>query len=139
MALIYGLMRSLAVALCKIAAWRHKRAQSQFDKLDSDFRKAETECKAEEVHAGRPADLVSQIRLLKQYEKREEARQKWIAAANKLNKRKKLEKRIVGFNGRKIPYSFGLIDMALVMRIAEVGFRNGFQWSHISDFFAKLI
>lgn len=138
MALIYGLMRSLAVALYKYAAWRHNRAKTQFEKLDSDFRTLETDCKAEEVSVGRPVDFASQIQLLKQYEKREAARQNWMHSVKRLQKRTKLQRKIKSFSGRKIPYTFGLIDMALVMRLVEAGYRHGFQWSNFSEFLAQL-
>lgn len=138
MALIYGLMRSLAVALFKYAAWQHNRIKRQFEKLDADFRLLETDCKAEEVRLGRPVDFASQLKLLKQFEKREAARQTWIRSSKKMQKRKKLASKVRSFSGRKLPYTFGLIDMALLMRLIEVGYRNGFQWSNITDYVARL-
>lgn len=138
MALIYGLMRSLAVALYKYAAWRHNRAKLQFEKLDDDFRKLETECKAEEVSVGRPVDFGSQIKLLKQYEKREVARQHWIQSSRKMQKRARLTATVRSFSGRKLPYTFGLIDMALLMRLIQLGYRNGFRWADLSEYVARL-
>lgn len=139
MALIYGLMRSLAVTLFKYAAWQHNRLKRQFEKLDAEFRSLETDCKAEEVRLGRPVEFASQLKLLKQFEKREVARQNWIRASKKMQKRRKLASKVRSFSGRKLPYTFGLIDMALLMRLIEMGYRNGFQWSSITDFVARLI
>ena len=139
MALIYGLMRSLAVAFFKCAAWRHNRAKLQFEKLDADFRDLETESKAEEVRVGRPVDFASQLKMLKKYETREAARQTWIRSSKKMQKRKKLESKVRDFSGRKLPYTFGMIDMALAFRLLEVGYRNGFQWSQVTDYLARLI
>jgi hypothetical protein len=119
MAFLYGLIRALAALLRRVATVKHRRVQRRYEQLQTSFDELERECKAHEVRLGRPADYVWQLRLLKAYEVKENARLKWIKAAHKMNAREGWEKRIVAFSGRKIPYTFGLIDMAAVIQAAD--------------------
>lgn len=120
MALLYGLLRSFAATFRMLATKSHRRAKAKYEELDDSFKKLESECKSEEVAVGRPMDYVSQIRLLKAYEAREAARKLWVKTVNRLNKRTGFEKNVVAFSGRKLPYTFGLIDMAVVFKSIDV-------------------
>lgn len=137
MALIYGLVRAIAVALTKMATWQHRRAMKQLENADATFRETETSCKAEEVSVGRPVDYPSQIKLLRQYEKREAAHVRWQKAANRLKKRKRVQHWLAELSGRKVPYTFGLIDMALATKLVELGYRSQIDFSIVADWLAQ--
>ncbi|MGI9518962.1 MAG: hypothetical protein ACR2NP_18060 [Pirellulaceae bacterium] len=121
MALLYALICSWAVVLRKFATRKHNRWKQAYDLADSSFRKLEQECKSHEVAIGSPADYHSQMKLLRLFDVKESARDRWTAAANKLKKRKERERRMRKFNGRKLPYSFGLLDMALLFKLVDAG------------------
>jgi len=133
MALIYGLVRAIAVAFAKTAAWRHARVQKQFDQADKTFRETETSCKAEEVVAGRPVDFASQFQLLKRFEKREVINDRWKRSAAKLAKRQDFANRLDEFSGKKLPYSFGLVDMALALKIVELTYEKHIDLSMVGE------
>jgi hypothetical protein len=120
MVLVYGLLRALATALRAVAAARHARAKRRYEQLADSFHELETSCKAHEVSVGRPADYASQLRLLQLFERTERARQRWVARVAALQKRVRYERAVRRFSGRKLPYTFGVIDMALLMKLAEV-------------------
>lgn len=113
MALLYGLLRAIAFALTKKATWKNRRAKSRLEKADKAFREIENACKAEEVASGRPANFASQFKLMKLFEVRDRANERWKIAANRMKKRTQLTNRLKGFSGRKLPYAIGLIDMGL--------------------------
>ena len=138
MALIYGLMRAVAAAMTRLAMWQNHRAMKKLEVADSQFRKIETDCKADEVAVGRPADYPTQIRLLREFEKREAAHVSWTRATNRLKKRKRFQRWLVKLSGRKIPYTFGLIDMALGMKLIEVAYRHHWNFNVMSDWVAGL-
>ena len=115
MALLYGLMRAIAFALLIKANWKHRRAKFRLEKADKAFREIENSCKAEEVASGRPANFASQFKLMKLFEVRDSTNERWKLAANRLNKREKFSAWLKSWNGKKVPYAFGLIDMALAL------------------------
>lgn len=119
MLLIYGLMRGFVSMFRMLAERRHGRTKSVYEATETTFAAIENDCKAEEVAIGRPLDYPGQLRLLKAYEAKEIARQKWVTAADKLSRCQGLEARMRAFSGLKLPYSFGLVDMALLFRVAE--------------------
>ena len=119
MMLIYGVLRGFASMLRMLAHRRHGRIKSVYEASEAQFASIENDCKAEEVAIGRPLDYPRQLRLLKAYEVKEASRQKWVVAAGKLARRRNLEAKIRSFSGLKLPYSFGLVDMALIVRMAE--------------------
>ena len=133
MALVYGLVRAVAVALVKLATWRHRRAKKNLESADKAFKKVESHCKAEEVASGRAADFASQFNLMKQFETREAAHSKWVKAARKLAKRQRAANWLAEFSGKKIPYSFGLIDMALAMKLFEFAYDRNFDFQNVSE------
>ena len=57
--------------------------------------------------------------------RREAAKSRWVSAERKLNKRQRWEARIQNLKGRKIPYSFGLLDMALVIKLIDAAREAG--------------
>ena len=135
MAVIYALIRGIAVFLRKRADASHARAKRIYEEAETAFRDLENQCKADEVSVGRPVSYPAQIELLKSYEANELTRRKWIKARQKMVRRQKWTQRIESFSGRKIPYTFGLIDMALVMRTLDffgapidVDFQSIVQW-----------
>lgn len=119
MVLVYGLVRALVAALRLIADIRHGRAQRGYERLESSFLELERESKCHEVRLGEPADYGTQLRLLKAYEAKERARARWIAAARRLQRRHAAEKWLAEFRGKKLPYSFGLVDMALLLHVID--------------------
>lgn len=116
---LYGLARGLASTLRFWASYRHDRAKRRYEQLKQRFDRAERDCKAGEVSVGRPMDYAAQLQLLKLFEAVEAARLLWVRRANTLNARTRIGERIAAFQGRKLPYSLGLIDMALVMRVLD--------------------
>ncbi len=121
MAIVYATICSWAVVLRKFAAWKHNRLKKAYDLADSTFRTVEQECKSHEVTIGSPADYHSQMKLLRLFDSTEQARQRWVRSGTKLKKRKQRERFLRKFNGRKLPYSFGLLDMALVFKLVDAG------------------
>ncbi len=134
MMLLYGLVRCIASALHKKSQRAHDRAKAVYERLQEVFKGIETDCKADEVTVGRPTGLSSQIRLLKAYESAEDARQKWVRSTNKLQKRTKLAEKVNGFQTARLPYTFGLLDMTVVLRAIEhFGLPPEFTMSHLFD------
>jgi hypothetical protein len=119
MAFLYGLLRALAAAMRAVAALRHKRAKRSYERSEQAFQSLETECKAHEVRVGRPTDFGAQLRLLKAYEAKERDRARWVRAAHRLEARTGRERWLKDLSGRKLPYSFGLVDMAGVLYLAD--------------------
>jgi hypothetical protein len=119
MALIYGFIRSIVYALRKLAERRHARVKRVYEEQEESFSRLDGERKLEEVGTGRPVDYALQFRLLKSFEAKEQARQKWVAAAERMNRRLRLESKVQQFSGLRLPYTFGLIDMALVMKMLD--------------------
>ncbi|MFK7821341.1 MAG: hypothetical protein AB8G99_21680 [Planctomycetaceae bacterium] len=119
MMLLYGLVRGLVSVLRWKARRAQVRAKALYEQLKSAFESIETDCKAEEVSLGRPVDYTSQLRLLKAFEKSETARQQWLRTEKRVENRKKLTERVNGFQNARLPYTFGLIDMTVVMRAIE--------------------
>ena len=140
MMLIYGLMRGFVSMLRMLAERRHGRVKSVYEASEAEFGAIESDCKAEEVAIGRPLDYPGQLRLLKAYEQKEIARQKWVAATDTLAKRRSLEAKVRAFSGLKLPYSFGLVDMALLFRVAEevTQFVRP-EWTNWSSLFTSLL
>lgn len=129
MALIYALVRIIAVALYKLASLRHGRAKKQLEKADASFRKIESACKTDEVASGRPAGFVNQFNLMKEFEKRDKANERWLKAAKRLNNRNRFSSWWAGLTGRKLPYLVGLFDMAIV----EFAFHQDLDFSAVQD------
>ena len=119
MVFVFSLIRGLAAVFRLLAASRHNRAQAVYEQRQTAFKKAEQDCKADEVRLGRPMDYAGQLRLLKLYEAAETARQIWVRRANVLNRWKSREAVLLGFRGRKLPYTFGMVDMAMIMEVAD--------------------
>ncbi len=128
MALLYALICSWAVVLSKFAAKKHNRLRKVYDRHDSAFKKLEQECKSHEVSIGSPADYHSQMRLLRLFDTKEQARERWVAAGTKLKKRKQRQRKLRKFSGRKLPYTFGLFDMAILFKMIDFGHRFG-NWN----------
>ena len=116
MALLFGMFCSWIVVLRKLAAWKHNRLKKRYEVADKSFRDIERDCKNDEVAVGRPAAYKSQLKLMKLYEALEIAKSNWIKSKKKLAKREKSEERIKSLQGRKIPYTFGLLDAAIVVK-----------------------
>lgn len=116
MALLYGMFCSWIVVLRRLAARKHNRLKKRYEAADKAFRNVERDCKNDEVAVGRPAAYKSQLKLMKLYEALDAAKAAWIKSKKKLAKREKTEERIKSLQGRKIPYTFGLLDMAIVVK-----------------------
>ena len=120
MALLYGMFCSWIVVLRKLAAWKHNRLKTKYESVDKAFRALERECKNDEVAVGRPAAYSLQLKLMKLYEALDLAKQRWIKSKRKLAKREQLSEKVKSLSGRKIPYTFGLLDMAIVAKGIDV-------------------
>ncbi len=138
MVIFYALIRTIAVFLRLWAQRAHNRAKRIYESANEKFTKLEARCKTDEVSVGRPMDYPAQIQLLKLFDANEEARQRWAAAGKRLKRRKKLEDRIVGFSGRKVPYTFGLIDMAVLMKLADFFGISYIDFNSISEFVTQI-
>ena len=135
MALIYAMLTAWIVVLRKLASRKHNRLKSKYERVDESFRSLERECKNDEVTVGRPAAYSAQFKLMKLYESLDAAKQRWLASKKKLDKRAGWAKKLKRLKGRKIPYSFGLLDMAIVMKAVDVVREaNGFDLSAVMDF-----
>lgn len=119
MAFLYGLLRAAAAAMRLVASRLHARAKKRYENMERKFSLIEDDCKAYEVRVGSPARYNAQLRLLKAYETKERARTKWMRAANRLERRQRREQWLKELSGKKLPYSFGLVDMALVMHALD--------------------
>jgi len=140
MALIYAMFSSWIVVLRKLASWKHNRLKARYEQADKAFRELERECKNDEVAVGRPAAYKSQLKLMKLYETLEAAKTHWRLAKKKLNKRQKLEDKLKALRGRKIPYTFGLLDMAIVLKVIDVAREaNGFDLNVAMEFVKSLV
>ena len=115
MAFLYGLLRAAAAAMRLVASHSHARAKKRYELKELKFSQVESDCKAHEVRVGSPAGYNAQLRLLKAYENKERARGKWLRAANRLERRKRREQWLKELSGKKLPYTFGLVDMALIL------------------------
>ncbi len=119
MAFLYGLLRALATTLRKVAALRHTRAKDRYELAEQTFQNLEADCKAHEVQVGRPTAFGSQLQLLKAYETKEKQRTRWIKSAQKLEARSRQADWLKSLSGRKLPYTFGLVDMATVLYVLD--------------------
>lgn len=139
-ALIYAMLCSWIVVLRKSASWKHNRLKARYERANEAFRKLERECKNDEVAVGRPAAYSAQLKLMKLYEALESAKNRWRNSKVKLNKRQKLEGKLKALKGRKIPYSFGLLDMAIVMKVVDVAREaNGLDFSDVMEFITSIV
>ena len=138
-AMVYGLMRLLAATMTRWAAWRHGRAKLNLELADAKFEQLELDCKADEVQSGRAASLASQFKMLRAFEDREAMNQRWQKAALRLRRRRRMQNRIAAFSGLKLPYTFGLIDMALVFKGLEMAYTNSWTWDSVSHLIGQLI
>ena len=119
MMLLYGLLCSISAFVRRLAEWKHARLRKAYESAETIFRDLENVCKADEVALGRPVDYAGQLRLLKAYEKRELAKTRWVKAAEALNSRKSVDRQVKSFRSMRMPYTFGLIDMAFLMRVLD--------------------
>ncbi|MGI9516385.1 MAG: hypothetical protein ACR2NP_05045 [Pirellulaceae bacterium] len=119
MAIIYALVCSWAVVLRKLAAWKHDRLKRIYEQAELAFQAVEQDCKSHEVALGGPADYHSQMKLLRLFDEKEQARETWMAADLKLQRRRRRERAVRKFTGKKLPYTFGLLDMALLFRFVD--------------------
>jgi len=139
MALIFTMLIGWIVVLRKLASWKHNRLKKRYETADKAFRKVERDCKNDEVAVGRPAAYKAQLKLMKLFETLESAKQRWLNAKKKLTKRTKLEKKLKALRGRKVPYSFGMLDMAIVMKVVDVVREaKGFDFSTAMEFVKSL-
>ena len=119
MALLYGMFCSWIVVLRKLAARKHNRLKKNYETAEKAFRRVERDCKNDEVVVGRPSAYSAQLKLMKLYEAVDQSKTRWVAAKRKLSKRELTEAKIKSLRGRKIPYSFGLLDMAVVLKAVD--------------------
>ena len=134
MAILFAMLCGWVVVLRKFASRKHDRLKNKYETVNASFQQVERDCKNDEVAVGRPGSYSAQLRLMKLYESVEQAKQNWIAAKRKLIKRRKMEDRLGSLRGRKIPYSFGLLDMAMVIKgIDAIREAKRFDFSSFSD------
>ncbi|MEL7497595.1 MAG: hypothetical protein AAFN77_08290 [Planctomycetota bacterium] len=138
MVLIYGMVCAIAVALAKIAAWQLARAKQKLETADGLFSELEINCKADEVASGRPADLTSQLRLMKQFEQREAANTAWKRRALIAARYQRVAKWLSDLSGKKLPYSMGLLDMAFGMKVFEAIVGSPINWESMTQLILQL-
>lgn len=119
MMLLYGVIRGISAILRRYVEWMHQRAQRAYELAETTFGELESSCKAEEVAIGRPIDYAAQLKLLKAYERREMAKLHWVEAAARSSRSKAAEDRLRSFSQMRLPYTFGLMDMAFLMRTLD--------------------
>jgi hypothetical protein len=119
MMLLYGFLRGISAILRRAAEWKHGRTQNAYECAETAFGELESSCKAEEVALGRPLDYALQLRLLKAYERREVAKERWVRAAERMNRRKDADGKVRSLSEMRLPYTFGLIDMAFILRLLD--------------------
>ena len=100
---------------------KHQRQKKRYEITKAEFEKQELACKGDEVVLGRPGDYRAQYELLRRFEAAERARQRWIKSAQRLAQRSRWEKKFRRLDGKKLPYSFGLVDMALCFKLFDAG------------------
>ena len=138
MVLIYGMVCAVAVALAKITAWQLARAKSHLESEDALFGELELNCKADEVESGRAVGLTSQLRLMKQFEKRETASANWQRRALTAARYQRVAKWLTGLSGKKLPYTMGLMDMAFGMKVLEAFLGSPITWDTVTQLVARL-
>ena len=119
MMLLYGVLRGISAILRRFVEWKHDRAQNAYSCDETAFRELEVSCKAEEVALGRPLDYAAQLKLLKAYERREASKNRWVLAAERMNRSRDVSERVRSFADMRLPYTFGLIDMACILRVLD--------------------
>jgi hypothetical protein len=140
MALLYGMFCGWIVVLRKLALRKHNRLKKNYETAEKAFRHVERDCKNDEVAVGRPGAYSAQLKLMKRYEAVDFAKTRWIAAKRKLGKRERIEGKVKSLKGRKIPYTFGLLDMAVIVKGVDA-FREaarlnlGFVSEYVQSFF----
>jgi hypothetical protein len=120
MALIYAFMCGLMRVLHKLAAWRHNRLKLAYEQSSTEFDQQEGRYKAKTSKVGRQMEYRQQIELLKLYEEKERRRQSWMRSHKTLLTRQRRLNWLRDLRGRKLPYTFGLVDMALVLKSIEI-------------------
>lgn len=138
MLFVFSFIRGSAALLRMLAASRHDRAKQRYERQLAAFQRTELDCKESEVRVGRPMDYGAQLRLLKLFEIAEAARLHWVRQAQRLNSRKRWEERIMAFRGRKLPYTFGLVDMALIMQVVDQ-FGVGLDLAQLSEWIRAML
>ena len=139
MALVYLFLRAIAFALMKKADWKQRRAKSKLEKADKMFREIENACKAEEVRVGRPANFASQFKLMKLFEMRDAADDRWKSAAVRSKRRTRFSNWLAKASGKKLPYAFGVVDMVLGLQIFKIAEASDLDWNQLTslmDYFA---
>ena len=119
MMLLYGFLRGISAILRRAAEWKHGRTRKAYECAETAFGELETSCKADEVAFGRPLDYAQQLRLLKAYERREVAKERWVRAAERMNRRKNVDGKVRSLSEMRLPYTFALIDMAFILRVLD--------------------
>ena len=138
MALIYLFLRVIAFALLKKATWKHNRAKSRLELADEAYRKTEALCKAQEVESGRAAEFPAQFKMMKLFEIRDTANDRWKFSANRMGRRQKFADWLKSLNGRFIPYAFGMGDMVLGATGYHWVLENPELVEQVTDFVARI-
>lgn len=138
MVLIYKLVCTIAVVLAKFSAWRTARAKTKLENETERFKKVESQCKADEVETGRSSDVASQLRLIKQFEKREVANEHWKRRAIVSAKYRRIANWLSNFSGRKLPYATGLLDMAIGLKMLEAFLGSPVTWELLVQQIAQI-
>lgn len=136
MALLYTLVMILAVVLLALAVLRERRLQRKYERLEQRFKAIEKDCKADEVQLGRPMAYAAQLQLLSAYNVKEKARQRWLRANRSRQTVSAVVQRGRALKGRTLPYTFGLIDMAVLWSVlTQLGLERylHLDWPHILE------
>lgn len=119
MVFLYQVLIVFAVVAKWFVSLHCGRRKQLYESEQQVYDNVETDVKLDQVaHNGRlPTEV--QLKLMRYYNRKEDARQKWVAAENRL---KGMTQRVDGlraFQSRKVPYAAGFLDMALVMELVD--------------------
>ena len=125
MALIYGMFCGWVMVLRKLNTWKRNRRKTIYEAAILAFQNCEQECKNQEVVLGRPSDYHSQFRLMQLFFESENARQRWLQSEKQLTRHKHQVRKMRKLAGKKLPYTFGLLDMAFAFKLLDAGRQFG--------------
>jgi hypothetical protein len=133
MILLYTALSALTLVVRCLVGMRAWLAKRVYARAEERFRLAEQDCKAKEVRLGRPMDYLSQLRLLKAFERRESTRSRWVSASNRYALVSRFFTALRHFHGRRTSYVSGVLDTGLLLvLLTKLGLVR-------SDFLADLL
>lgn len=119
MVLLYQVLIVFALLAKWIVGLHCGRRKQVYESEQQTYDNVEADVKLDQVAYNGRLPTEVQLKLMRFYNRKEDARQKWIAAENRL---KGMTNRVEGlraFQSKKVPYAAGFVDMALVMELID--------------------